>query len=221
MTHLISLSDAITLQRGFDLPTSQRQAGSYPVVASTGIASTHCAAKVKGPGVVIGRSGSIGGGQYIDADFWPLNTTLWVKDFKGNHPRFIYYLLKSIDFSSFNAGAAVPTLNRNHLAAIKVQLPELEEQKKIADILGAIDEKIELNRQMNQTLEQIGQALFRHYFIDNPDAKSWGVVNLGSKIKPKRGKSLTSKNMKQGRVPVVSGGLQPAGTHSEIQSLPS
>jgi len=89
MMQIVSLSDAITLQRGFDLPTSQRRQGKYPVVASTGITTTHDKFKVKGPGVVIGRSGSIGGGQYVESDFWPLNTTLWVKDFKGNDEKFI------------------------------------------------------------------------------------------------------------------------------------
>lgn len=178
MTRIIRLSDAITLQRGFDLPTSQRRPGTYPVIASTGTTTTHNEAKVKGPGVVIGRSGSIGGGQYIDSDFWPLNTTLWVKDFKGNDEKFIYYLLKSIDFSGFNAGAAVPTLNRNHLSALMVRLPDLETQKKIADILGTIDEKIELNQRMNETLEQMGQALFRHYFIDNSEAEKWEEKSL-------------------------------------------
>jgi type I restriction enzyme S subunit len=79
----IPLSDVLTLQRGFDLPTAKRKPGYVPVVASTSIASFHSEAKVKGPGVVIGRSGSIGGGQFIADDFWPLNTTLWVKDFKG------------------------------------------------------------------------------------------------------------------------------------------
>lgn len=179
MTQTVSLSDAITLQRGFDLPTSQRQPGPYPVIASTGTTTTHTEAKVKGPGVVIGRSGSIGGGQYIEGDFWPLNTTLWVKDFKDNNEKFIYYLLKSIDFSSFNAGAAVPTLNRNHFSALKVRIPSRDEQDKIADILGTIDEKIELNRKMNETLEQMGQALFRHYFITNPDAEKWEVGKVG------------------------------------------
>lgn len=178
MTQTVSLSDAITLQRGFDLPTSQRQSGPYPVIASTGTTTTHTEAKVKGPGVVIGRSGSIGGGQYIEGDFWPLNTTLWVKDFKNNNEKFIYYLLKSIDFSSFNAGAAVPTLNRNHLSALKVRIPSRDEQDKIADILGTIDEKIELNRKMNETLEQMGQALFRYYFITNPEAEKWEVDNI-------------------------------------------
>lgn len=175
---VLPLSDAITLQRGFDLPTPQRRSGKYPVVASTGTTTTHHKAKVKGPGVVIGRSGSIGGGQYIEKDFWPLNTTLWVKDFKGNNELFIYYLLKSIDFSSFNAGGAVPTLNRNHLSMLKVSIPSRDEQDDIANILGTIDEKIELNRKMNETLEQIGQALFRHYFIVNPESKTWPIGKL-------------------------------------------
>lgn len=178
MSQTVPLSEAIVLQRGFDLPTSQRRSGRYPVVTSTGMATTHNEFKVKGPGVVIGRSGSIGGGQYVTDDFWPLNTTLWVKDFKGNNEKFIYYLLKSLDFSSFNAGAAVPTLNRNHLSALKVHIPGRDEQDKIADILGTIDEKIELNRQMNETLEQMGQALFRHYFIDNPEVEKWEVGNI-------------------------------------------
>ena len=175
---VLPLSDVITLQRGFDLPTSSRKKGQYPVVASTGITTVHSEAKVKGPGVVIGRSGSIGGGQYVKDDFWPLNTTLWVKDFKGNNERFIYYLLKSIDFSSFNAGAAVPTLNRNHLSALKVRIPSRDEQNMIADILGSIDEKIALNRKMNETLEQMSQALFKKYFITNPEANKWDRNSL-------------------------------------------
>ena len=86
-------------------------------------------------------------------------------------------------------------------------------------MLGRIDEKIELNRAMNETLEQMGQALFRHYFIDNPEAKTWGKTAVGDKIKPRRGKSLQSKNMKPGDVPVVSGGLQPAGLHDESNTV--
>lgn len=194
MTRVVSLSDAITLQRGFDLPTSQRKMGPYPVVASAGVASTHCEAKVRGPGVVIGRSGSIGGSQYINTDFWPLNTTLWVKSFNGNHPRFIYFLLKSIDFSIFNAGAAVPTLNRNHLTALKVNIPELDQQKKIANILGSLDEKIELNRHMNETLEQLGQALFRHYFVDNPEAKNWESGRVSDVVRIYSGFAFKSKD---------------------------
>ena len=201
MMQIVSLSDAITLQRGFDLPTSRRRQGKYPVVASTGTTTTHDKFKVKGPGVVIGRSGSIGGGQYVESDFWPLNTTLWVKDFKGNDEKFIYYTLKSLDFSSFNVGAAVPTLNRNHLSALKVRIPDVDKQKKIANILGSLDEKIELNRRMNETLEQLGQTLFRHYFIDNPDAKNWKKRSLGEFFPVKTGKKDANFGTKDGKFP--------------------
>lgn len=168
----IPLNDFITLQRGFDLPSRERIEGDVPVVASTGISSFHNMAKVKAPGVVIGRSGSIGGGQYITEDFWPLNTTLWVKDFKNHHPRFIYYLLKNIDFTSFNAGAAVPTLNRNHLSSIKIKPFPYEYEERISKILGDLDDKIQLNQQINQTLEEMAQALFKSWFVDFEPTKA-------------------------------------------------
>ena len=162
----IPLNEFITLQRGFDLPSNKRISGNVPVVASTGIAGYHNEIKVKAPGVVIGRSGSIGGGQYIEKDFFPLNTTLYVKDFKGHYPRFIYYLLKSIDFTSFNVGTGVPTLNRNHLSSILISDLGIDKEKEIAYILGSLDQKIQLNIQINQTLEQIAQALFKSWFVD-------------------------------------------------------
>ena len=162
----IPLNEFITLQRGFDLPSNKRISGSVPVVASTGIAGYHNEIKVKAPGVVIGRSGSIGGGQYIEKDFFPLNTTLYVKDFKGHYPRFIYYLLKSIDFTSFNVGTGVPTLNRNHLSSILISDLGIDKEKEIANILGSLDQKIQLNTQINQTLEEIAQALFKSWFVD-------------------------------------------------------
>jgi type I restriction enzyme S subunit len=122
---------------------------------------------VHGPGVVIGRSGSLGGGQFITDDFWPLNTTLWVKDFKGNDRRFCYYLLKSLNLAYFNAGSGVPTLNRNHIHPLPVTVPkDLHEQRAIAHILGTLDDKIELNRRMSETLEAIARALFKSWFVD-------------------------------------------------------
>ena len=161
-----TLGDVLTLQRGFDLPVQNRIGGAFPVIASTGEVGRHNVSKVKAPGVVIGRSGSIGGGQYIKEDFWPLNTTLWVKDFKGNDPRFCYYLLKTINFEQFNAGSGVPTLNRNHIYSLTVSKPPRDDQQVIARTLGALDDKIELNRQMNRTLEAMAQALFKSWFMD-------------------------------------------------------
>lgn len=162
-----TLGDVLTLQRGFDLPESKRKLGPYPVIASTGQVGYHKDAMVKGPGVVIGRSGSIGGGQYILSNFWPLNTALWVKDFKGNDKRFCYYLLKSLDFSKFNVGSGVPTLNRNHIHPLSVRIPrDITEQHAISSILGSLDDKIELNRRMNETLEAIARAIFKSWFVD-------------------------------------------------------
>jgi len=166
VSNQIPLNEFVTLQRGFDLPKGDRIEGSIPVVASTGVGGHHNEAKVTAPGVVIGRSGSIGGGQYIQDDFWPLNTTLWVKDFKGHHPRFVYYLFKSIDFSIFNVGSGVPTLNRNHLSSLMVRNIGVDNEKEIAKFLGDLDDKIDLNKKTNQTLEQMAQALFKSWFVD-------------------------------------------------------
>ncbi|WP_267208802.1 restriction endonuclease subunit S [Escherichia coli] len=162
----IPLNEFITLQRGFDLPQDKRIKGDIPVIASTGIVGYHNEEKVQAPGVVIGRSGSIGGGQYITNNFWPLNTTLWVKDFKGHHPRFVYYLLKSIDSSQFNVGSGVPTLNRNHLSGVLVADTSYSYEKEVSNVIGILDDKINLNKKINQTLEQMSQTLFKSWFVD-------------------------------------------------------
>jgi len=123
---IVQLKDALILQRGFDLPTKKRKEGNIPIYAATGVAGTHDEVKVKGPCVVTGRSGSIGTVIYVDEDFWPLNTTLWVKDFRRATPIYAYYLLKGFELSSFNSGAAVPTLNRNDIHTLPVILPPYE-----------------------------------------------------------------------------------------------
>ena len=162
-----TLGEVITLQRGFDLPEAQREPGLHPIVASTGVVGTHAHAMVKGPGVVIGRSGSLGGGQYIKSHFWPLNTTLWVKDFKNNNPHFCYFLLKSLNLAQFNVGSGVPTLNRNHIHHLAVSIPsDVTEQRRIAHVLGTLDDKIENNRKTAKTLESMAQAIFKSWFVD-------------------------------------------------------
>jgi len=93
------------LQRGFDLTNSQLKSGVYPVVYSNGINNYHSEYKVKAPGIVTGRSGTIGNVFIIEKDFWPHNTALWVTDFKGNHPKFIYYLILSLQFEKYLAGS--------------------------------------------------------------------------------------------------------------------
>ncbi|MCE9684440.1 restriction endonuclease subunit S [Halomonas alkalisoli] len=119
----LPLGDLITLQRGFDLPVSKRIEGEVPIYASTGITGYHAEPKVSGPGVVTGRSGSLGQVMYVSCDYWPLNTTLWVKAFKKIRPHFARHLLAGLHLEQYNGGAAVPTLNRNDVHRIQVLLP--------------------------------------------------------------------------------------------------
>lgn len=162
----LPLGEVVTLQRGFDLPSQDRRPGKVPIVSSSGISDYHSEVGVKGPGVVTGRYGSIGKVFLIKEDYWPLNTTLWVKDFHGNDPHFASYLLRTVDFQSCSDKSSVPGVNRNDLHRIPVLLPPLAEQKAIAAVLGALDDKIELNRQMNATLEAMARTLFQSWFVD-------------------------------------------------------
>ncbi|HZL05653.1 MAG TPA: restriction endonuclease subunit S [Coriobacteriia bacterium] len=161
------LGKFVTLQRGHDLPDSQRAEGSVPVIGSFGVTGWHDEWRAPGPGVTVGRSGaSFGVVTYSHTDFWPLNTALYVKDFHGNDPRFAYYLLRHFDFTSYNSGSAQPSLNRNYVHPVPVRVPPLDEQRRIAHILGTLDDKIELNRRMNVTLEEMARALFKSWFVD-------------------------------------------------------
>jgi len=162
-----TLGDVIELKRGYDLPKRDRSPGPVPLVSSSGVTDHHSTAKVKGPGVITGRYGTLGQVFYIKEGFWPLNTTLYVRDFRGNHPRFISYFLLGLDFLAYSDKAAVPGLNRNHLHQAEVRFPpDVVEQRAIAHILGTLDDKIALNRQMNETLEGIARALFESWFVD-------------------------------------------------------
>ena len=131
-----SFDSFIRLKRGYDLPQSNIVLGKYPVVASAAIKEYHNNFKANSPGVVTGRSGSLGSVQYISTKYWPLNTTLYVRDFKGNFPKYVYFFLKLMHLENFNSGAGVPTLNQNHLHKLTIKIPPLPIQKKIAAVLS-------------------------------------------------------------------------------------
>jgi type I restriction enzyme S subunit len=157
----------IELKRGHDLPQQDRHHGKIPIVSSSGVSDYHSIPKVKGPGVVTGRYGTLGQVYFVTEDFWPLNTTLYVCDFKGNDPRFVSYFLRSVDFLAYSDKAAVPGLNRNHLHQALVSYPtDIAEQHAIANILGTLDDKIDLNRRMNETLEAMARRIFKSWFLD-------------------------------------------------------
>ena len=156
-----SLGDVVRLQRGHDLPDGQRNAGSVPVMGSFGITGWHDEVRAPGPGVTVGRSGaSFGVVSYIDRDYWPLNTCLYVTDFLGNDPRFCYYWLSTLGLQRYNSGSAQPSLNRNYIYDMPVRIPDPGQQRRISEILGTLDDKIELNRRMSQTLESMARSLF-------------------------------------------------------------
>ena len=139
--------------------------GIVPVFGSNCVIGFHDEAKVEAPGVVTGRSGTLGLVQYSEQPFWPHNTTLWVKDFKGNSPRFVYYKLQTLHLERFNGGASVPTLNRNVLDTLPVKIPERTAQDRIASTLSAYDDLIENNRRRIQLLEQAARLLYKEWFI--------------------------------------------------------
>jgi type I restriction enzyme S subunit len=147
-----NLGDLFTLQRGFDLPIQNRVKGSYPIYASSGESGFHIESKVKGPGVTTGRSGVLGNVFYIQENFWPLNTSLYIKEFKNSSPLHSYFVLKTIDLNSFNAGSAVPTLNRNHVHEFPIEIPPMSLVNQFDNFAGPLFIKIKSNKIQIQTL---------------------------------------------------------------------
>jgi type I restriction enzyme S subunit len=161
--------EVCVLQRGFDLPTHSRNPGKYPLVSSNGITDRIDLWKIRGPGVVTGRSGTIGKLHFVDEDFWPLNTALYIKEFHGNHERFIYYFLKQFDLGKFSSGAGVPTLNRNNVHGEKVTVPNsLDEQKEIVAKLDALSEETQrlaaIYERKVAALEELKKSLLHRAF---------------------------------------------------------
>ncbi|MEZ8215830.1 restriction endonuclease subunit S [Vibrio sp. 1F148] len=171
---MIPLGELITLQRGHDLPSSKRAEGSIPIMGSSGITGYHNEAKCIGEGVIVGRSGnSMGEVSFVDEDYWPLNTCLYVTDFKGNDPKYIYYLLKTVNFDQFNSGSAQKSLNRNAVYPFEVHATRNKEvQREIGNSLSRLESKVTLNTQTNQTLEQMAQAIFKSWFVDFDPVKA-------------------------------------------------
>jgi type I restriction enzyme S subunit len=160
-----TFKEFVTLQRGFDLPASQMKEGDIPVLGSTNIIGYHNEAKANPPGVITGRSGTIGKLQFVDKPYWPHNTSLWVKDFKSNYPKFVYYKMQTIDFERFNGGASVPTLNRNNLDNLAIIVPSLPTQIVLADFLSHYDSLIENNLRRIELLENAARLIYKEWFV--------------------------------------------------------
>ncbi|HBN9503703.1 MAG: restriction endonuclease subunit S [Pseudomonas sp.] len=187
---LVPLKKIATLKRGYDLPVGARNEGAVPIYAANGKNGAHDEVKIKGPGVITGRSGTIGKVHYCEEGFWPLNTALYVMDFHGNHPRWVYYMLSAFKLERFSEGAGVPTLNRNLVHDELIPLPPLPEQKRIAAILDKADAIRRKRQQAIQLADDFLRAVFLDMFGDpvtNP--KGWDLLPFSAVGTLDRGKS--------------------------------
>lgn len=181
-----SLGDLITFQRGHDLPKSSMIPGEYPVVGSNGIIGYHNEFTTEAPSISVGRSGNVGNPFIYNGRTWSHNTSLYIKEFKDCDPIFIYYLLKTLDLGNYAGGSAVPTLNRNHIHALSVAVPEgIEDQRRIARLLRMLDDKIELNHHINDNLLDQAQTLYKQHFpysVQNDLPDGWRIGTVGEII---------------------------------------
>lgn len=160
-----TLGEVMKLQRGHDLPDRLRAPGDVPIISSSGVTGHHNVAKADPPGVVTGRYGTIGEVFFSNEPYWPLNTALYVVDFKGNDPKFSSYLLRNTLKNYKSEKAAVPGVDRNVLHLLKVRTPGLSIQHRIVSILSAYDDLIENNRRRIALLEEAARLLYREWFV--------------------------------------------------------
>ncbi|MER9838231.1 restriction endonuclease subunit S [Mesorhizobium sp. M0145] len=219
-----TLGDVIKLQRGHDLPERVRVDGPVPVVSSSGITGRHNVPRVDPPGVITGRYGTIGEVFFVDEPYWPLNTALYVVDFKGNDPRFAAYLLRNTLKNYKSEKAAVPGVDRNVLHLLKVRTAERREQEQVVSILSAYDDLIENNRRRIVLLEEAARMLYREWFvyfrfpghehvkIIDGIPEGWERLKVGDVAQLAYGKALKEETRVEGLYPVYgSSGI--VGTH--------
>lgn len=189
------LGDLITFQRGHDLPKTQMCGGEYPVVGSNGIIGYHNEYTTEEPSITIGRSGNVGKPFLYKGKSWSHNTSLYIKEFKGVDPIFIYYFLQTLDLGNYAGGSAVPTLNRNHIHTLEVTVPsDIHVQCQIASILSVLDTQIENNSAINQNLAEQRMALFKSWFIRfdpfmGQRPNSWKIIQFSDFLIERKEKS--------------------------------
>ena len=213
------LGEVAPLQRGFDLPNQNIVDGNIPIVYSNGILKFHNQSKSKAPGLITGRSGTIGKFTFIeDGEYWPHNTSLWVTDFCGNIPKYIYYLYQTINIEQFSTGSGVPTLNRNDVHRKKCSIPSTAEQKKIAEFLSALDSKIQTQKKTIDVLSVLKTSLSSKIFSreirfkdeNGNDFPEWESKKLGEVLEIQGGYAFKSSSFNQGTTKVIRiGDIEP------------
>ena len=151
---------------GKSLPKGKRCAnGEVPVFGSNGVVGYHDHALTGGATVIVGRKGTVGVARYSIRPCWPIDTTFYVTGQDPALVRFRYYALSNLGLEKANADSAVPGLNRGDAHAHRMRVPREAEQRRIVGVLGALDDKIELNQRMNEALESMAQSLFESWFV--------------------------------------------------------
>lgn len=220
-----SIAEIAPLQRGFDLPTSQLEDGPYPVVYSNGVMNYHKSAMARGPGVITGRSGTLGKVHYIETDYWPHNTSLWVTRFNGNNPLFVFYLYTSIDFERFSSGSGVPTLNRNDAHSFLAVIPSsIDEQEAIAQALTDAGALIESLEQLIAKKRQIKQGAMQELLTGKRRlpgfSGEWEVKLLGDVATFHKGRGLPKSALDTfGLYPCIHYGELFTQYHETIQEI--
>ncbi len=216
----MKLGKAFDLKYGFGLPKRSRKAGNIPVYGSSGVVGMHNEATVNSQGIIIGRKGNVGSVYYSSSPFYPIDTVYYIDSLKiqGNL-KFFYYFLRRIPFQKIGSDVGVPGLNRDIAYNLDIIIPKnINEQKQIAAILSAFDNKIELNNKISRILEQITQTIFKEWFIKfrfpgykktklvNSELgkipKEWKMKRLGKITKIEYGKGPATKDFKKNGYPV-------------------
>lgn len=164
--HTFRLKDVAKILYGPKLIKKDRVSGEYPVYGSSGIVDKNKKYFIKGPGLIIGRKGSVGKVYFEAGNFYPIDTTYYITETKNCDLRYLYYLLNYSKLNQLNDGSAVPGINREELYNQEYLFPPLHQQEKIASLLWSFDTKIEVNNQINSIIEKICQAIFKLWFID-------------------------------------------------------
>lgn len=220
------LKDVVHLQRGHDLPARARRPGPVPVISSGGPSGWHDEPVADGPGVVLGRATNLGKPYWVDGPYWPLNTTLYVRDFLGNDPRYVFHLFRTLDLTGYNSGSVQPMLNRNYIANVPIALPPPDEQRRIAGVLGALDGLIDSNRneaaRLDSLVRHLGQRFLRSQEVESVSRLDElativkGYSYKSSELVPGNGWLVNLKNV--GRDGTFQpGGLKPlTGNHKQV-----
>ena len=174
------LKSVISLKYGEGLPENKREGKPYPVYGSNGIVGYHSKFLVEGPGIIVGRKGSIGSITWSDRDFWPIDTTYYIiADLNKANFRWLFYHLTYLRLNRLNAATGIPGLNRHVVLEKKITLPPLPEQKKIAEILSTVDKAIEKSDKVIKKTKELKKGLMQELLTRGVGHKKFKKTKIG------------------------------------------